>query len=511
MDGRIIISFFDDFIKPGDKRNRIVAIWTAVFLTAAHAFRWFNTAFNHDSLKVFQSDGSWQAYLGRYLVPAYLMLRGKIGAPFLIAMITAVFLIVANVLMVRILRIEKPLHVILFCALTATSPVLISLFSTFITATDIHILALLFAALSVYVLFEYKSGWVPGGLFLACSLALYQAYAQVAVTLILLRLLTDILTESDLKKVWKNAGRVILFLLVGAAVYFAGFVISMKLVYGLGMSQLPSNGAYNSLDGMSSLSLADFPKLFAGLFESFFDVFVNIDSRFLLLRGLANLTVLACSLVLLLISGASIKRKCMAVALMLLLSLGANFTYFLSRGMIHTLMTFSYTVLYGGVLALAELRRSSVARGLTATALIFIVWGNVVFANSFNLRNSLEEQATLSVMSRLLGKIESVEGYKPGETGVVLVGDLNDSGVKQLRHGYPKLMIIRDYPSFSVSYPESYANYFRDVLGYPVRILDKGASESYSEMDEVLSMPSFPSPGCVRMIGDVIVVRLSQE
>ena len=385
MDRRIIISFFDDFIKPEDKRNRIVAIWTAVFLTAAHAFRWFNTAFNHDSLKVFQSDGSWQAYLGRYLVPAYLMLRGKIGAPFLIAMITAVFLIVANVLMVRILRIEKPLHVILFCALTATSPVLISLFSTFITATDIHILALLFAALSVYVLFEYKSGWVPGGLFLACSL------------------------------------------------------------------------------------------------------------------------------VLLLISGASIKRKCMAVALMLLLSLGANFTYILSRGMIHTLMTFSYTVLYGGVLALAELRRSSVARGLTATALIFIVWGTVVFANSFNLRNSLEEQATLSVMSRLLGKIESVEGYKPGETGVVLVGDLNDSGVKQLRHGYPKLMIIRDYPSFSVSYPESYANYFRDVLGYPVRILDKGASESYSEMDEVLSMPSFPSPGCVRMIGDVIVVRLSQE
>lgn len=172
MDHERLITLIDNLVRPSDKRNRIVAIWTVVFLTAAHAFRRFNTAFNHDSLKVFQSDYSWQAYLGRYLVPTYLMFRGKIGVPFLIALITSIFLVVVNVLMVRVLRIKKPIHVILFCGLTATTPVIISLFSTFITATDIHVLALVFATLSVYFLLEYQWGLVLGGLFLACSLVL---------------------------------------------------------------------------------------------------------------------------------------------------------------------------------------------------------------------------------------------------------------------------------------------------------------------------------------------------
>ncbi len=514
MDRLAIISFLDNLIKPGDKRNRIVAIWTAVFLTAAHAFRWFNTGFNHDSLKVFQLDGCWQAYLGRYLAPIYLLVRGKIGAPFLIALIVAAFLIVANILMVRILRIKNPFHVILFCALSATSPVLISLFSSQITATDLHILALVFAALSVYVLLECdrRWGWALAALFLACSLALYQAYTQVVVTLILLRLLLDLLIEPDFGVVWRKKGKVILFFLFGAAVYFVGYVLFIKIVYGLDLSQLPSNGQYNSLDGMTHLRLADIPKLFAGLYESFSKSFVRPETRLLRFRGYANLTALACVLYYLFRSDAPVKRKLMAAGLLLLLPLGANFVYILTRGMAHTLMIFSYTVLYGGVLALAEMRRSSsIVRGITVAALSFIVWGNVVFANTLYLRKNLEAQATLSVMTRLLGTIESVEGYKPGETSIVLVGDLNKSSVRQVRSGYPSLRTLLDYNTFSVTYPESYADYFHFVLGYPLNFMYPDVSSRYAKMEEVLSMPSFPSLGCAKMIGDTLVVRLSED
>lgn len=514
MDRQAIISFLDNLIKPRDKRNRIVAIWTAVFLTAAHAFRWFNTGFNHDSLKVFQFDGSWQAYLGRYLAPIYLVVRGKIGAPFLIALIAGAFLIVANILMVRILRIKKPLHVIMFCALSATSPVLISLFASVLTATDLHILALMFAALSVYVLLECdrKWGWALGALFLACSLALYQAYAQVVVTLILLRLLLELLTEPDYGKVWKNKGRIILFFLVGVAVYCVGYVLFIKLFYGLDLSQLPSNGDYNSLDKMTRLRLADIPKLLAGMYKSFARYFVRPETRLLRFRSFANLTVLACVLYYLFRADAPVKRKLMAAGLLLLLPLGANFVYILTGGMAHTLMIFSYTVLYGGVLALAEMRRSSsIVRGITVAALSFIVWGNVVFANTLYLRKNLEAQATLSVMTRLLGTIESVEGYKPGETSVVLVGDLNKSSVRQFRYGYPSLHTLMDYNTFSMTYPESYADYFHFVLGYPLNFMYQNVSSRYAKMDEVLAMPSFPSPGCAKMVRDTLVVRLSED
>ena len=202
----------------------------------------------------------------------------------------------------------------------------------------------------------------------------------------------------------------------------------------------------------------------------------------------------------------------MAAGLELLLPLGANFVYILTGGMAHTLMIFSYTVLYGGVLALAEMRRSSsIVRGITVAALSFIVWGNVVFANTLYLRKNLEAQATLSVMTRLLGTIESVEGYKPGETSIVLVGDLNKSSVRQVRSGYPSLRTLLDYNTFSVTYPESYADYFHFVLGYPLNFMYQGVSSRYAKMDDVLAMPSFPSPGCAKMVRDTLVVRLSED
>ncbi len=358
MNNNNLGTFIDNLIRPSDKRNRIVVIWTLVFFTIAHAFRWFNTAYNHDSLRVYQLDGHLQVFLGRFLVPSYLLFRGKIASPFLIALITAVFMVLATILMVRVLDLKKPVHIISFCALTATCPVLISLFSTFISATDIHILALLFATLSVYVFFEFKRGWILGALFLVCSLALYQAYAQVAVTLILMCIIRDVLVGDDLKGVWNTGKKAALLLFIGAALYFIGYVLYVKLVHGLDLSQLPSNGSYNSLDGMTHLRITDIPGLFRGAYVFFFHRMVKTSSSFLLRCGVANLLILASAFLFIFRSEASAKRKIIAVLLSLFLPLAANFVFILSRGMVHTLMVFSFIVLYGGALAMMELQVS---------------------------------------------------------------------------------------------------------------------------------------------------------
>ena len=35
--------------------------------------------------------------------------------------------------------------------------------------------------------------------------------------------------------------------------------------------------------------------------------------------------------------------------------------------------------------------------------------------------------------------------------------------------------------------------------------------DEYAEMQEVIDMPSFPQKGCCRMVGDVMVVKLSDN
>ena len=119
-------------------------LYTVFFSFLAHGFSWFDVAFNHDSLKVFQLDGNWQAYLGRFLIPAYLLFRGKIVAPLLVAFLSVLFLSLSVVLTVRLLDIKRTSSIILLSALFATCQVLTSLYSTYVTAADIQMLSLLF-------------------------------------------------------------------------------------------------------------------------------------------------------------------------------------------------------------------------------------------------------------------------------------------------------------------------------------------------------------------------------
>ena len=149
------IESFKSFTR--DKRMAKVILWTVLFAFLAHAFQWFNVSFNHDSLKVFQMDGHWQANLGRFLIPVYLLVRGKIVATFLIAVLSVAFLTLSVMLVVRLLDIRKTGNIILLCALFSTCQVMTALFSTYIPAADIQMLSLLFSVLAASLVFERRN------------------------------------------------------------------------------------------------------------------------------------------------------------------------------------------------------------------------------------------------------------------------------------------------------------------------------------------------------------------
>ncbi len=497
-------------------------LYTAFFSFLAHGFSWFDVAFNHDSLKVFQLDGNWQAYLGRFLIPAYLLFRGKIVAPLLVAFLSVLFLSLSVVLTVRLLDIKRTSSIILVSALFATCPVLTSLYSTYMSAADIQMLSLLFSVFAVCLIFDQRKYLIPVAIvFLAISIALYQAYAQVFLVLAFLRLIKDRADGGAPDNLWKNGAKTLICFVCGSLIYYLGWVIYVRIAFDSGISQLPSSGAYNSVDRISSLSLQTIPGLIKGTYFMFLKHVLRPEGMHSFFTGVVHFFLAAGSVYLLSTKIRSISSRIWIVLILLLMPLAANFVYILMGGVTHTLMYFSFIALFAGVVMSLEIgkadnpnvRHPRLNKGICvvmSALLLLLVWNNVVYANQVHVRKSLEARATLSVITRLVDRIEQAEGYVPRETEVVFVGNLDKSEVRQIREGYYARYVLGDYVNFSVTYHETIGDYFNYYLAYPIKVADRDTAVYFSQMPEVAEMPAFPSPGCAKMIGDKLVVKLSE-
>lgn len=119
----------------------------------------------------------------------------------------------------------------------------------------------------------------------------------------------------------------------------------------------------------------------------------------------------------------------------------------------------------------------------------------------------MEYTATLSTMTRILDRVEQVEGYIPQETPVVFVGTLDETPISKDRQAfgdyYPYAGMLCHY---SATYNSTLNEYLISILGYPANL----QSESdWVDRPEVQAMPAFPDKNSVQMIDGTVVVKLS--
>lgn len=229
------------------------------------------------------------------------------------------------------------------------------------------------------------------------------------------------------------------------------------------------------------------------------------------LVGLANMALLLLAAATLLwILATKIKQNSTRLLLLVLFFLfpfGINVVYFISKGMEHTLMTFSFGLLYLlAVLFLQELPHNKTQKFLRYAAYAAMglgIWCNVIYANQSYLKVALEEKATDALMVRVVGRLEQTEGYVPGETPIAVVGLLPTSPLYKTMDGFEDVR-GRTADAYTVSWENTYYLYMENVLNYPVK-------RSYLTKDDqaaVDAMPTFPADGCCAFIGDTLVVKV---
>ena len=393
--------------------------------------------------------------------------------------------------------------------------------ATYIQELDADMCAMLLATLAAWIWSRGNGRWpriAAGALLAALSMALYQSYICVTITLIMIFCILQLLNHRGAKAVLLH-GLQALAMLAAAALLYGGM---LKIVTSLCHVGLNSE-EYNSVTNAMGLFSGDFAGRITGAYVNFGWGFLKyvcdysglprgflaaVHAALFAIPGLIGLGVLFSRKY-------ALSDKLLMAVLVLLLPLGMNFSCALAGGA-HSLMHFAFGLLY--LLALLTVRFAAgsdgflkpraaalsrvLAGGLTAVILL----GNVQASNAIYLKKELEREATLSTFTRVADDMCDVEGYVPGSTPVVFC---HSGSFKAAPAPFDRYRFITGLSSgLQTTYPATYASYFTYILKEPICIAGADAIEQAQSSPEVAAMPVYPQSGYAEMIGGTLVVRL---
>ena len=500
---------------------------TFFFGLCAHAYRFFNLDYSHDSMLIFEKpDASWQISLGRFAQPLYREIRGDLTAPFLLCLISLFWLALANYIVVSLLELRSLRHTALLCGILSTNAVLALSFASYLPWVDVYTLAYLLAALAAWLAVRYPFGFAAAWIPIMLSLALYQSYFNVTVFLLMIVFVKHVLDGFDTKQ-----------LLIRIAKYFGALLGGLILYYIVVQIVLAATSSvlvdfYNGIAQVGNYENVSIPRLLAETYgypilymlfpETYHPLAAVLVEVFVLLTAIAAL-----------VRTVQVRKPAKLPCLLLVLCIlampfGMDAVYFISKGMQHSLMVFSFFLLYAFAFMLWEYhsrlpqarlpqRVSEAAERIKALfptvsgcLLLLVIAFNIVFANQIYLKKSLEYQATMTFMTKLTYSIEQTEGYVPGETPVIILGEFETSSLFAEREGFEQFSrsIGLDRRS-AVTFSNSYLKFFNSVLSYRINWMDFANAYLYSGLPEVQAMPLYPARGSCQIVGGVLIVKLS--
>ncbi len=500
-------------------RLKLVFLCTLLFSLAAHAYMFFTFAPGHDGLESLietAEETTWQISLGRFMQPVYWLVRGRMPVPWLVGLLSLLFLAASSYLIVSVLGIERRLSLVLLCGVLSVNLTVTASNATYMPWTDVFMLALLLACLGAWLWERLPHGGALAAVPLfACSMGLYQAYIDVAIGLALLLLIRRIMDGEPFSSLWKRALRYGLSLLAGAVLYYALVKLILTLT-GVAMSE-GYNGLTNLLksDLVSLLRLV--PDAYSDLSDQLFSLQLSYNTPAVVLCrsliGLLGLALWVRCVRIRRIRGLALLSLLLCAAL---LPLGLNFVYVLSAGETHGLMTYSFVLVYALVLLPFEdwtPPRRSVCFCRKAVTLLcaYIIFFNVVFANgAYFMRQLLYESSSQYAFS-IVEAMERDPAYEPGVTPVAFIGRIERSYLsREMDECFDVYQdMVGIYYDTSVTSYYKFASYCELLLGHPINlVLQEATLTEIQYRRATLLMPVFPKEGFCQMQDGVMVVKL---
>lgn len=493
---------------------------TAVCSFIAHGFLFANEFFSHDSVVHMDigAEGLMGAFtyftsLGRFILRPYEGLRGHTTyAPWLVGMLFILWMTLFTVLLVRLLDIQSAWGVLFSGGLACTSTFAACTGATFFYCLDEYALSLALAAAAVF--FFQRRCTLPGVACMTVSMGLYQAYFCTALTLAFFCVIRQIYEKRDPLEVIRQGLRYLASLFLSFCAYYAVWTALCAAL------RLDKGRVGETALGGGLL----------GLLKSIKDAWPGYFTRYLLDSGkILGALHLAASILLLLAAvlwalgycrDKAAPRACKALLLLcfLLMPLALNVTAVLFV-YASDLMSFQTCLFFVFLVFCREHptapRLASRRYGAAVLALLCVIcWQNVIFSNQAYLRKEVLKTSSLSLVTRIISRVETVEGYQPNQTTVLFWPDGYISGLSNLVRDtspYP-FKELAPYVGLGVGLSPTTTSYLCEYinvyLNYPMVLTWQAGGLTDAEREQIQAMPLFPAAGSVAFVGSRVVVKL---
>lgn len=509
------------------KRRLLYAmLGAALFSLAAHGYAYFSFAPLHDAVNYIDyHSGAWEISLGRYLEPLYGAIRGKYTMPWLSGMLSMLYTGVAAFFISELLEIKNRWLVMITAGFLCVNATMTDTILEYASFGDMFALALMLASIGTYMILRV-SGLVGAGLgmiFYLGSLGLYQSYIFIGVQLMIQHVLHQALRERRLIRKclpsWLRMAAVMAATLAAYVVLYKG---AMRLY---GVKAVPSS--YNSPAALLSMSAGEILEYIRAAYGSFGAYFYGIGEAARSAFNVLCLLMTAAAGAMLLAHIVRERLPLLNIAMIALIIVTfplmaqvtsiltrSTIVYFLAAPGMMLLFPFLLDLLASSSLeGVREERGRLFARSRWMRAAVYALCGALLFvgirvSNGLYTYQRVQYDKTHSYLTRLMERIDTTEGYIPGETEVVFIGFLSSSLVNLDAPEDAEWM--SGLNRTGVTYMQVFESYF-EMLGEEVNVLlDHSGLPDYARTDEVRAMNAYPQAGCTRMIDGRLIVKLSQ-
>lgn len=495
-----------------------------------HGYMFFNKLPNFDEM------GSINGYLGiatpsgRWALPFAGILNGPFSSPAINGFLCALFLIASTFIISDTLQIKSKLSTLCMGCVLISFPTITSSL-TFMFTSFAYMLSLFLEVLAVWLavsdiaLFPKFQAANPkafqclkfliSACLMATGLGIYQAYYQVACTVILIYGMQSLLSD-DLRLVWKKALKLFCLLIVSMGIYL---IMAKVGCFFSGKEMSVTYGA-----GSVPELLANLPHALTRCYRDFASVFYS-DFRGISHNLVVRLLITVSFLIGICLYEALLlkrhKNLLLGNILLLLFPIALEVIGFtmVSRGM-DTLTVYSYALILVfpfAMLSLCDFKvNTRILNFLYSCVMIsslLLTWQYAILANNVYTTMDLAKLEASSYYTTMVTQIKSLDHYST-ELPLCLLGTNSEDETLYDLSAYYK-GDVRGQMTCD-RYINMYSrHYFLSVfLGYDPQVI--GWQDFIPAADQqtcltLQEMPCYPEAGSIAIINDTVIVKLSND
>ncbi len=501
----IIKSIYNKEKENFDKKTFIyIFLVTIIGGLIIHGYGYINVAFNHDTLIGFDqaNDIQWKIQIGRFMQMFSIYFRGFTPVPWITGILSLVYMSIGNYLLIKTVNIKNKTNILLIVLLFLGSLSFTVTNVIYFHENDAFMLAYLFSILAVYVFKEYKYGYIITPLFITISCGFYQAYLCVSIVLFLLLLINKIMNKKKIKNIFIYGTKILGIIFAGVILYY--LCQSLMLI----IFNIEKISGYNTVDNSFNIlnnlhiNILDSYLSFAGAYFTP----VNFNTTAMTIINSLLLLLISYNLIIYFKEKKLPKGHIISLIFIIaLIPLAACFMNVLTSGLLHYLMIFAASLSYVLILFICE--KNKTAKWLYITIYIILsvnIYNNFLFINNSYLERDINYQETHTLFTNILYDIEKSENYIPGETEVIILGDIN-SRINIYKHFEDYVLHVP-----TITYPGTYKAYINNILNTKINInTSSEIIDIYKSHEQIINNKSYPHPEYIQIIDKKVIVKVS--